>query len=1195
MSFFSDDHVLQNGERGSAGPSVGVWDMAYQGFAQQYHVDSSLALPSELALRWDDSLTALRASGQNFEAPSYLGVYTRFAGALRGETYEARSKSGELNRELDAEFENMQRANEAIRQLNNPNIRTFEQILEGASSMQHETEERTASMSERTGAAGTVASMLGGMVGSFTTRDPINLITAPIGFGRTIAARIATDIAVNAGVAALTDVAEVNPNRALVGLPEHNPYYDAAIAGVAAGVFRGALIEPLGAAFRHLGSAGEGINFDFRDAQMQQMFTTAEHSPSARAASSILGDTQVFEQSNPYGTGMVAGYRWQADLEGTARALNGEDNVTTTLPPVPSDFVERQLSFQSVKEQSPEVYDRLETARQRVNNLNSLIEQQEAISRLGAQMESVRSRPGVNAGRMAKMLGPQLYGDIGQIGPVAIKEVLQNSFDAIKTHQLRGLGKGKIDIKTRPETREIEITDNGVGMTPETLGTKFLEIAGTGKEEGASSGGFGIAKMLFLYGNDNLHVISMRDGRVSEMTTKGGELFHALEDPTAAPNIEVRDATPEDHSMFPDGSGTRITMEIPKTFKDPKTGEDLPIDFPNYEWDVPSLNRSPLFADIQVRFNNSAVPIGDAFPMENFQPFSNIDFGWGNARIYVTREAKQGWGDNVHILSNGIFQFSKKMSKEPMNPYSGPIPYEFYIDIAPKVSPEEPGYPFNFNRQSFTERANKDFGKILSYINALYAFDDLAKGAESFGNARYFNETTGQLGAPINLQPTLKVTNSFANTIKAGDEMYVRDGRLYVNGRELPELKESDLKEGLPKAEELKVDPALIDPDSVMVHDNMLVTGANGERVPFYDAMRTEFGGQADKFLYHVGDIFRTLRNQVAEILDYPELKSEAIGVSFDPEYRGVSIRVPFSGSFINPFLPESANIVEAAYGLFGTMIHELAHFKVRNHNEKFPAEMQRIWYKLQANMRDFWGLQNNLLSVMETYTEVFEHGKTLLEGGDAEVAGNRLGGVNEDPTTSGGADGLPEGTDRSGQTGVGPDRLPSGTQPGGDVAQPRHEFGSDAFGPEAEAQLRDQLRIANREYLKAYRALEDEADRLEHAAAAKRSIAQEQSIDLLGPGAISEPLTGPLTRFDFVEAHAGKVDAAEAGLPAKEEAVNDLQVDPETNTVDIGTKAPVPADFKVPFEDGELSVREVLDDLAEDKRLEEAMKGCAI
>lgn len=1331
MSIYDLSHVMDVGMRGSEGPAVGLFDMVQQSFRQQFRVDSARALDEEIGNRWIQSLRQLSAAGGGqFEQPLDPNAYRAFAEHVRnqpitalsgtrteGQGYGARFVEGDPTE--NPYFQQVQQANEAIKRLNNPNIHSFEQILDEVSSMQRGIEEQTASMSERAGGiTNLVGSLIGGAAGSFTLRDPLNVVTAPLGAGETIAARIAIDMGIAAATTAITEYNDVQPARQLAGLPERSALWDIGVATLGAGIIRGALFEPAGhfLRLRRERLAEERQAFDLRDSQLQQMFGEHEASPTARAGSYALDGAALLRNSNPYGYGREAQERFMTELRDVQRVMGGEPMtaIARVLPPLPYDLLEKQADFQLVKEQSPIIYGRMEVAHARLqelqeqvaraeqattsatsmidkiaklvhkqppervsqaakfeeyahnsaiadyatehnldvlqvgrhyatgndpalkadidrrfteildklnripslDELNELPSGHEAPSQIdlpdqtGAQMESIKARPGVNAGRMAKMLGPQLYGDMSNMGAVGIKEVMQNSFDAIKTALLRQGGKGKIDIVTRGYNREIEMTDNGVGMTPETLGTKFLEIAGTGKEEGASSGGFGIAKMLFLYGNDDLHVITMRDGKVSEMKTTGADLFKALEDPQYAPDIEVREPTEADRAMFPDGSGTRVTMKIPESFKDPKTGDQVPIDFPRYEWDVPSLSKSPLFADIDVNMNGSPIAIGSQFPLDEHMPFANIDFGWGKARIYVTREPKNLYADNVHILSNGIHQFSQRMTKKPLDPYSGVLPYEFYIDISPHVAPDEPGYPFNFNRQALTEKAKKDLNGVLSYINALYAFNDMAKSAESFGSARYFSDATGSLGFSVDLKPTLSVVNKFANSIGPGDEVFVRDGRMYVNGKELPTLKEEDLKEGIPQAEELKIDPHLIDPDRIMVHENVSIRddGDFGNEIPFVRMLQNEFGDGANHFLYSVGDIFRQLRNHVADLLNYKELKEEAIGLSFDPEYRGVSIRLPFSGSFINPFLAESDDIVEAAYGTFGTMIHELAHHKVRSHNAQFPAEMQKLWYKLQANRGDvFLQLQQMLIDAFKKDEEVFRGGRELLEGGNAEVAGNRLGGSTEDPNATGRPEGVPDGNDPSGPEGVGPRGIPEEAERGADIVEPGRITASDAGQPQTLEQLRQLYREANAEYQAAYKEVQAEAARLKAQRDAIQAAQQHQAVNIFSAGIEGRTFNAALLTYDHVESVVDQINKFNETVDDRtlarfvretvgegEDAV-EKEVWRTDNGIDIGLAKPVDPEFRFASDDGDMTIEAAMRDLQDDADLDEAMRTCLL
>jgi hypothetical protein len=120
--------------------------------------------------------------------------------------------------------------------------------------------------------------------------------------------------------------------------------------------------------------------------------------------------------------------------------------------------------------------------------------------------------------------------------------------------------------------------------------------------------------------------------------------------------------------------------------------------------------------------------------------------------------------------------------------------------------------------------------------------------------------------------------------------------------------------------------------------------------VSLVDAARERYGERFDSFMFEVGDTLCNFVRRLRCALIIQNLLAEGIGISFDPEYRGVSIRLPFSASFINPAVPVYTDPSAAAVGTIGTMIHELAHHKVRSHDAEFPAEMQKIQIFLDTN-----------------------------------------------------------------------------------------------------------------------------------------------------------------------------------------------------------------------------------------------------
>ena len=137
----------------------------------------------------------------------------------------------------------------------------------------------------------------------------------------------------------------------------------------------------------------------------------------------------------------------------------------------------------------------------------------------------------------------------------------------------------------------------------------------------------------------------------------------------------------------------------------------------------------------------------------------------------------------------------------------------------------------------------------------------------------------------------------------------------------------------LPKASSLIIDQSKIDPNKVMVHENadVIYTDENGieQQKPIMDFLRDTFGDKIDDFYFYMGNAFQQLRDEVAQVMNYPALRTEAVGISVDPGYRGVSIKVPFSGMFINPLIPEAPAGPRALFGIVTTMVHELAHCQI--------------------------------------------------------------------------------------------------------------------------------------------------------------------------------------------------------------------------------------------------------------------------
>ena len=740
-----------------------------------------------------------------------------------------------------------------------------------------------------------------------------------------------------------------------------------------------------------------------------------------------------------------------------------------------------------------------------------------------AATSETRVQPSADVGRLAKMLGSKLYGTPDNIAAVSIKELFQNSFDAIKGAIEKGtLKSGDIKIKIDPKTRSIQIIDNGLGMPTSVMGGQFLTIAGTVKETKRASGGLGVAKMLFLFENKELEVVSLRDGVVSRMVTTGDDLKAALTDPERGPMIQTTSdadvVARYTKELFPDGHGTSVRVQVPETYINESNGEELKIPFNQYDLQrAPVLIDSPLFDNIKVSFDTGygldTLPIGANFPVDKFTPFANVKFAWGTARIYVGTDklsyVERNRG-NAHILSNGLWQFNLALNDKPGHE-GEPIKRDFYIDVTPNenVKPEDAGYPFDLNRQNFSKVASKDFKKIFDYVTAIYSQLDLASSVKNFGTTQYVN-SNGTLTKAETLEPKVPISDNAFTVIKPDDKVEVREGVLYVNNRALPELTEEDLKKTGIRLEELTIPQDEVDSSKVMIHDNTIlksskvpkeqvipiaelnnlaegnpdkyelellsgpdvrftVVNDNGSVMVFEDtaeeifadlqglgfipketenkekslsdAAREKFGDTVyNKYISVIGETFHKLRDALVTVnSDYAGLNTQIIGVSLDKKYYGVSIMIPFKGMFINPATTELRGTpAQIAVSLIGTMTHELAHFKQRNHGASFATEMQKVVTLLDTH--PFFSLQQvkaDLTLHIADNIEIFNYLNKEFQDGNLDARGNRFqdasyeqigdeGSVEPMESTSGTGKGQPsvpqgagQGTTSTGQVGV--------------------------------------------------------------------------------------------------------------------------------------------------------------------------------
>lgn len=237
--------------------------------------------------------------------------------------------------------------------------------------------------------------------------------------------------------------------------------------------------------------------------------------------------------------------------------------------------------------------------------------------------------------------------------------------------------------------------------------------------------------------------------------------------------------------------------------------------------------------------------------------------------------------------------------------------------------------------------------------------------------------------------------------------------------------------------------------DVAIHHDSTLVSPTGGpitdtsSRISMTQLGYQKFGDRFYEYNFAIGTMFRGLRDVVsrfkvgdpaAGVGDYSTLRNGIIGTSLNVENRGVRVDAgPWSATFINPIMPVYTDPAQAGAGMAGTMVHEFAHHRVKNHKAEFAAAMQDILIQLDTHPTfDFAGYKKRMGEVVGRYHDILMYMRGLYEDGHV---GSRDDGRVETRTDQardgGGVSDVGTTADRSGRGGA-----RSGVPLGAEVSQ---------------------------------------------------------------------------------------------------------------------------------------------------------------
>lgn len=662
-----------------------------------------------------------------------------------------------------------------------------------------------------------------------------------------------------------------------------------------------------------------------------------------------------------------------------------------------------------------------------------------------------KTRMSMEVKRMAQMQ-VRNYGGQANASEIGAKELLQNSFDAVKDVMFLQQTQG--DMFTEPYEPMIEIIrdegnrrlivrDNGIGMDEETLTGAMLTLGSSKKLNPDASGGFGLAKISFLVNAEEVTITTVRDGKKIVLTASGADIFDSL---------DGTDETALDYEVFEtsDPSGTTVDVTFAEQYNDPKTRELKRLPFLS-GYDLRNLlDNSPLFKDIDVRATihpsqqdmvdflegkrdrwPSDVRAGRNFDLSKWAVWGQIQFPWGKGRILVSKEEEHSYlrRGSLHVLSNGIWQFDKSVPENLLDTYSRNVPYEFFFDIEPSVEADDFAYPFVDNRTGFTPEASQDLIAIIQQLSLAYATRQHIDETLGFGEIEYYN-ADGSLSERTMLVPNMTIED-FEGALNpdTGQQLVVNEeGKLILGDQEIEVMDEDAIKAYQPDLKDFNIPQDQVDPSRVMVHNNMRYSAqADGGRVgqpvgdrDFIDVIREAFpDGRADEYLRMVGEFFKDVRDMVVA-MQIPDMEKNVlgnieftlseipVGISFDRVYYGVHIPKPFRGMFINPALaepdylrhdqiPEAARPAVIAMHMMGTMIHEMAHFEAMNHSGDFIKAMQKLTGYLNVNPA-YTKARDQFIKDFEGYYDVYKwiNSQYGLPTSSLANIGSRLNGAGE-------------------------------------------------------------------------------------------------------------------------------------------------------------------------------------------------------
>lgn len=543
-------------------------------------------------------------------------------------------------------------------------------------------------------------------------------------------------------------------------------------------------------------------------------------------------------------------------------------------------------------------------------------------------MKEIKGSLGVNKEQLIALLGSTMYRN--DIPNIAVKELIQNSFDAVKiAKSINPELKAVITINTDTSERTITVKDNGIGMTPDIVLKAFFTIGGSYKGDNVDnklkSGGLGLAKMAFLFSSEWVDLTTVHDGQKTHVRATASEIqaddFHLKVTQCNEPN------------------GTEVTVKIPYSYVD-KDGETRDIWFPS----TPTFLNKKMIGDVEVvhngnKSNKNCIPDGYIYVGRATANFGDLD-------IYISPNGGK-YNISYDVLISGLFQFQKSVYHNSKANNIAAI-----VNILPSVSVQSSHYPINNQREGFRSTVSPEVDDLETLLKTISRAYERGQYAAAFSTCLSMDtrELSTEKRIPykgeILKQALADITSNVTETSEG--EFIPFEITMAILHSALEKHKSTLNTSGIniPNSS-IMVDTSTLDINKPVFHNNTdLTIGVNvREFLDEFGAMLLEL---KDLYMQTYKGVNRPPRSRWENPVPMTDkMENQYWGISFDTNYQGVNVSpslFPFLA--VNPFgfaLPEFPGVDQALYiteCLIHVIIHEVNHNFVSGEGDEFTGSL---------------------------------------------------------------------------------------------------------------------------------------------------------------------------------------------------------------------------------------------------------------